>query len=112
VKATLARTRRTADGRSRPANASGLIADRLARAVRHALNLPRLRVEARRSAALKRWQVRLGSGARRSEWIGLDAGATAVMLKLGLLPPKLLGTFRLAYDSIRKKVEGAEPSPF
>jgi len=80
------------------------VEDQLARAVRNSLNLPRLRMDARRSGALKCWQVRLRRGVRASDWISLDAQTAAVMTKLGLVPPRHLGTFRLAYDSIKSGV--------
>ena len=77
-----------------------VVQDRIAQAVRNSLNLPKLRVEARRGLERGSWQVRLKLGKECSEWLTLNAGACAVIGKVSLLPPMLLGHFRLAYDSI------------
>jgi hypothetical protein len=89
--------------RSRPA---ARLAGPIALAVRNSLNLPRLRVEARRGPERGAWQVRLQQGQERSEWLTLNAAAVAVIKKVSLLPPKLLGQFRLAYDAIRASDSG------
>jgi hypothetical protein len=45
--------------------------------------------------------VRLVQNENSSDWVELDLRATAVAASVGVLPPRLLGAFRLAYDSIR-----------
>jgi hypothetical protein len=87
--------------RRRARSATPGIPDRIAQAVRNSLNLPGLNVEARRGRERGCWQVRLKQGADRSEWLTLNAAAVGVIRKLALLPPMLLGQFRLAYDAIR-----------
>ncbi len=76
---------------------------KLVQAVRNSLNLPRLRVRARRSRTKGGWLVCIEEGKVRSEWLLLDLRALAVIRKVGHLPPMLLGIFRLAYDSITNK---------
>ena len=76
---------------------------RVAQAVRNSLNLPELQVQVRRGPERSCWQVRLRQGKERSEWLTMNAGAVAVIKKVTLLPPMLLGQFRLAYDAISNK---------
>jgi hypothetical protein len=82
--------------------------ERLAQAVRNSLNLPRLRVRVRHNKAHNRahraWSFRLEQGRASSEWLDLNAGAVAVMKKVGLLPPLHLGVFRLAYAALQDAV--------
>jgi hypothetical protein len=78
-----------------------LIARQLAQAVRNSLNLPTLTVRARYSEARGVWLVRLVNGSASSEWLELDAKAVAVAASVGVLPPRLLGIFRLAYDALK-----------
>lgn len=85
--------------RRRPA---GLEA-RVAQAVRNSLNLPELHVQVRRGPERGCWQVRLKQDKERSEWLTMNAGVVAVIKKISLLPPMLLGQFRLAYDTINNK---------
>ena len=74
--------------------------NQIAQAVRNSLNLPKLRVEARRGPERGSWQVRLKQGRESSDWLTLTAEDVAVIGKRNLLPPMLLGHFRLAYDAI------------
>ena len=76
---------------------------RVAQAVRNSLNLPELQVEVRRGPERSCWQVCLQQGKERSEWLTVNVGAVAVIKKVTLLPPMLLGQFRLAYDAINNK---------
>ena len=80
----------------------GILEQRLAKAVRNSLNLPRLGVEVRRSKLPGCWMVCLRRNRSRSEWLELDRASVAVARKVELLPPRLLGVFRLAYDAIKK----------
>src|SRR5438477_12053264 len=95
----------TARGRS-----AGSLETSVAQAVRNSLNLPRLRVEVRRSTARHNtagcWMVSLKQRGSRSEWLELDTTAIAVARKVGLLPPRLLGMFRLAYDAMNNRQSG------
>ena len=75
--------------------------DRVAQAVRNSLNLPKLKVEARRGPGRGSWQVRMKQGRECSAWLTLHAGAVEVIRKVALLPPMLHGQFRVAYDAIR-----------
>jgi len=75
----------------------------LVQAVRHSLNLPKLRVRVRPAKASGDWLVYLEQGKARSEWLALDAGSVAVVKKVGLLPPIQLGVFRLAYAALQEK---------
>ncbi|HWP85329.1 MAG TPA: hypothetical protein VNN17_09080 [Terriglobia bacterium] len=94
---TAAASARTIPGRK----TSGQTAIVLAQAVRNSLNLPHLRVLARPGREPGSWQVRVGNGSAQSEWITLPPGAVAVAKKVALLPPRLLGHFRLAYAALR-----------
>ena len=78
---------------------------RLTQAVRNSLNLPELQVQVRRSRERGSWRVCLRQGRAQSAWLALDSGAVAVIKKIGLLPPRLLGHFRLAYDGILQKAK-------
>jgi hypothetical protein len=73
----------------------------IVQAIRNSLNLPTLAVRARPSKARGVWLVRLVSGGRTTGWLELDMKAVAVAAAVGLLPPRLLGIFRLAYDSLK-----------
>ena len=77
----------------------------LAQAVRNSLNLPDLQVSVRRSKTHRTWSFRLHKDSASSGWIELDAGAIAIMKKLGLLPALHLGTFRVAYQELRLATE-------
>jgi hypothetical protein len=81
---------------------------RLVEAVRNSLNLPRLRVRARHSARRDCWLVRLEQGRSCSDWLELNSPAVAVVRKVGLLPPKKLGLFRLAYAALYNRKSGVK----
>lgn len=92
----------TTSRRSRTARrAARNTGDRVAQAVRNSLNLSDLRVRVRRGPERGCWQAQLQLGPGRSEWLGLNPAAVAVIKKITLLPPRLLGKFRLAYDSLK-----------
>ena len=78
---------------------------RLTQAVRNSLNLPELQVQVRRSRERGCWLVCLRQGRAQSDWLTLDASAVAIIRKIALLPPRLLGHFRLAYDEILQKAK-------
>jgi len=77
--------------------------DKLAQAVRNSLNLPRLRVRMRQNKSRRTWLFQLQHRHAGSEWLELNAGAVAIMKKVGLLPPLYLGIFRLAYAALHSE---------
>ena len=79
----------------------GQIQEQIAQAVRNSLNLPRLGVEVRRALEPGSWRVRLKRGRNASEWLTLPPPAVNVIKKVRLVPPRLLGQFRLAFDAIK-----------
>ena len=80
----------------------------IAAAVRRSLNMPRLRVEARRvrSSTCDGWRVTLHERRRASEAVLLDAPAIAVIKKIGLVPPEYHGDLRIALAGIREDWRG------
>ena len=83
----------------------GKLEETLAQAVRNSLNLPNLKVSARRNVDRRTWSFRLHKDGASTDWLELDAGAIAIMKKLGLLPALHLGTFRVAYMGLRNATE-------
>ena len=79
--------------------------EKLAQAVRNSLNLPRLRVSVRRNPLSRTWGFCLHKNRKSSDWLALDAGSIAIMKQFGLLPALHLGTFRVAYDLLRRATE-------
>lgn len=86
-----------------PARSTSRLESQVIRAVRRSLNLPRLRVAARPGPERGCWQVCLSRGGRCSSWLTLPPSAVAVIRKVELLPPRLLGVFRLAYDALQHR---------
>jgi hypothetical protein len=98
----------TTPAAAKSANGPGrTLEGKIAQAVRNSLNLPRLRVNARRGRASGNWMVSLQQGRFHSEWLELNPASVAIVKKVGLLPPILLGTFRLAYDALSKDGKSA-----
>ena len=76
------------------------INEQLASAVRKSLNLPRLKVNVRRTGI--RWLFQLRHAGSSSEEIELAADDIRVMKQLGLLPALQLGNFRVAFAKLRR----------
>ena len=70
--------------------------------MRNSLNLPGLAVRVRPSLQRGTWRVCLEKAGKASDWLMLNPSAVAVTEKVSLLPPRLLGIFRLAYDSLQE----------
>ena len=87
----------------------GKLEERLAQAVRNSLNLPNLKVSVRRNVVRRTWSFQLHKDGASTDWLELDAGAIAIMKKLGLLPALHLGTFRVAYMGLRNATEKKAP---
>jgi hypothetical protein len=85
---------------------SGALEAQVVQAVRNSLNLPRLQVQVRRGNESGCRLVCLKQGRSHSEWLELNSASIAIVRKVGLLPPRLLGVFRLAYDGLQGQKPG------